>query len=111
VNDEKGVAEPGLLLNISGDLDISTVPDLRRRLDRAIASGARGIVVDLSEVTFVDSLSLAMLVAAKHRLGPEGRLAVVADNPFVILMLQASGADRVLDTFGDRSTAREFALV
>lgn len=110
MHQEGTFGEPGLLLRFSGELDMVTAPGLRRRLERAIAGGARGIVVDLRDVTFVDSLSLASLVAAKHRLAPRGRLAVVADDEFVGLMTRAAGLAGVLDLFADQDAARDFAF-
>lgn len=101
---------PGLLLRFSGELDMVTAPGLRRRLEQAIAGGAQGIVVDLTDVTFVDSLSLASLVATKHRLAPAGRLAVVSGEGFLDLMLRATGLGGVLDLFADEDDARDFAF-
>lgn len=108
--EERSDGGPGLLLRFSGELDMVTAPGLRRRLEQAITGGAGGIVIDLTDVTFVDSLSLASLVAAKHRLAPDGRLAVVAGEGFVDLMLRAAGLGGVLDLFGDEDDARDFAF-
>lgn len=107
----ESLARPGVLLRFHGELDVAGARVLRARLERAISGGARGVVVDLIDVTFIDSLSLAALAAAKHRLGPTGRLAIVAENEFVLLMLAATGLDGVLDTFAEREAAREFARV
>ena len=71
--------------------------------------GAEGIVVDLTHVTLIDSIALAVLVAARARLAPAGRLAVVVRTPFVRLVLEATGLDDVLDVFADRAAARAFA--
>jgi anti-sigma B factor antagonist len=101
---------PGLVLNVAGELDLATAPRLRERLKRALDAGADGIVVDLTGVTFIDSVSLATLVAARTQLQPDGRLAIVATTPFVLLVLQASGLDRVFDVFGGRREAEAFAF-
>lgn len=98
------------MLRFSGELDLATAPGLRRRLEQAITGGAPGIVVDLTEVTFIDSLSLASLVAAKHRLAPARRLAIVASDGFVGLILRAAGLDSVLDVFDDHDAACAFAF-
>lgn len=108
--EERTDGGPGLLLRFSGELDMVTAPGLRHRLEQAISGGSLGIVVDLTDVTFVDSLSLASLVAAKHRLAPAGRLAVVAEEGFVDLMLRAAGLGGVLDLFDDEDDARDFAF-
>jgi anti-sigma B factor antagonist len=100
----------GLLLVAEGELDIDAVGELRRRLERATSSGLRRILLDLAEVTFIDSLSLATIVAANRRLGHDGRLAVVADHPYVLLILEACGLDSVVEVFRTRGEAETYLL-
>ena len=101
---------PGLILHVAGELDVATAPRFRARLDRALDAGVREIVIDLSRVTFVDSIALAAVMAARQRLMPDGRLALVACTPFVRLILEASGLDGVLDVFPDCASAKAFAF-
>jgi anti-sigma B factor antagonist len=100
----------GLLLVARGELDIDAVDELRRHLERATSSGAQRILLDLSEVTFVDSLSLAAIVAANRRLGHAGRLALVADHAYVLLILEACGLDSVVEVFRTRDEAETYLL-
>jgi anti-sigma B factor antagonist len=100
----------GLLLVAEGELDIDAVGELRRRLERATSSGLRRILLDLAEVTFIDSLSLATIVAANRRLGHDGRLAVVADHAYVLLILEACGLDSVVEVFRTRGEAETYLL-
>jgi anti-sigma B factor antagonist len=97
----------GKLAIVSGELDMSAAPALREWLNEAVGESAVRVVLDFSEVTFVDSLSLATVVAAKRRLGPGARLAVVADNPYVLLILEAGGLDSVFEVFATREEAVE----
>ena len=97
----------GRLAVLAGELDMDAAPMLREWLSDAIEEGVNRLVLDLSDVTFVDSLSLATVVAAKRRLGPDGRLAVVADNPYVLLILEAGGLDSVFEVFQSREAAVE----
>jgi anti-sigma B factor antagonist len=100
----------GLLLVARGELDIDVVGELRRHLERATSSGAQRILLDLSEVTFIDSLSLAAIVAANRRLGHAGRLALVADHAYVLLILEACGLDSVVEVFRTRDEAETYLL-
>jgi anti-sigma B factor antagonist len=84
------------------------VPELRERLAEATDSGAKRIVVDLAEVSFIDSLSLSALVAAHKKLGDDGRIAIVAVHEYVRLILQATGLEQVLDVFETRDDAVAF---
>jgi anti-sigma B factor antagonist len=100
----------GLLLVARGELDISAVSELRGNLERATSSGAWRILLDLAEVTFIDSLSLAAIVAANRRLGHAGRLALVADHAYVLLILEACGLDSVVEVFRTRDEAETYLL-
>jgi anti-sigma B factor antagonist len=108
--EEGSPGAPGLVLRVAGELDVATAPRFRARLDRALDAGAREIVIDLTRVTFIDSIALAVVMAARQRLMPDGRLAIVANTPFVVLILEASGLDGVLDVFPDCGSAKAFAF-
>src|SRR3954466_16341429 len=54
------------LLVLTGELDMAAGPAVRARVDEA--AGARGLVIDLAEVTFVDSSMLQELLRAAAEL-------------------------------------------
>jgi anti-sigma B factor antagonist len=99
---------PGALIVARGELDVQSVSELRNQLNKAIDAGNTRVVVDLAEVSFIDSLSLSALVAARRKLGDDGRLAVVAVHEYVRLILQATGLEQVLDVFDTREDAVAF---
>jgi anti-sigma B factor antagonist len=101
---------PGALIVATGELDVQSVPELRACLAEAHDAGHTRIVVDLAEVSFIDSLSLSALVAARQKLPEGGRLAVVAAHEYVLLILQATGLEQVLDVFATRAEAEAFVL-
>ena len=51
------------VVNVRGELDLSTSAELRAALDAGLGEGAPRIAVDLSEVSFMDSSSLGVLVS------------------------------------------------
>jgi anti-anti-sigma factor len=106
------VVEPapweGTLLVARGELDIASVMALREKLEGA--SGSARVLLDFAEVTFIDSLSLAAIVAAKRRLDEHGRLAVVADHPYVLLIFEAGGLDSVVEVFRTRVEAEAYLI-
>jgi anti-anti-sigma factor len=56
------------LVRLSGEFDLTSVPEVATALDEAIADPqSRTLAVDLSEVTFLDSTMLQTLVAARDR--------------------------------------------
>jgi anti-sigma B factor antagonist len=103
-------AWPGALVIASGELDVNVVPELRARLTEALETGGGRVVVDLSEVTFIDSLSLSAIIGARRKLEPPGRLAVVAVHDYIRLILEATGLEQILDVFATREAAEEFVV-
>lgn len=102
---EEALDDDGVILGVGGELDVATAPRLRQRLREIHDRGIRKIVLDLSEVTFIDSLSLAAVVAVRTRLGPDGRMAIVASHRYVLLIFEAGGLEEVLDLFPSRDEA------
>jgi anti-anti-sigma factor len=71
----------GVVLAVSGEIDIATAPTVERELRQAEASHDF-VVIDLSEVSFMDSTGLHLIVAANRRLSERGgRLFVVEGSP------------------------------
>jgi anti-sigma B factor antagonist len=93
-----------------GELDIATVPGLRTSLSDAAERGARRLVVDLTKVTFIDSMGIGAILNMKKRLGPDSRLAVVlAPNSYVRVIFDVVGADSVVEVFETREEAAAHA--
>ena len=107
---EETFAPSGLVLTVSGELDIATAPVLRDRLAGAIEAGKHGLVIDLSALTFLDSVALATIVHAKQRLPADGKMALAIDpSSYVMLVLESSGLPKVLDLVETRAQAIELA--
>ena len=64
---ETGRCEGRYVVAAAGDVDASTSKRLEEALKTAEASDARRIVLDLSEVTFLDSTGLDLLLRAQAR--------------------------------------------
>jgi anti-anti-sigma factor len=58
---------------LDGELDIATAPEAEQRLREAGASPSPVILVDLRELTFIDSTGLRILIAADSRAREDGR--------------------------------------
>jgi len=91
-------ADGSSLLTIAGELDIATVPVVRERLTALTDGGARRLVVDLRDVSFMDSTGLAAFIHAKMRLGDEGAMTLVLEpDSYARLIFEVAGLDGVLD--------------
>ena len=84
------------VLTISGEHDLSTAPNLRRRLDSLLNEGTP-TVIDLSPATFIDSSILGVILDGRRRAADAGiGFAVVHANG-------ADAVDRVLEVTGLRT--------
>lgn len=106
--DEEPAPWVGLSVIARGELDVAAAGELRERLGAAPVGGR--ILLDLSAATFLDSTCLAAIVAAKRRMGPSGRVALVTTVPYVLLVLEAAGMDSVLGIFATRDDAESHLL-
>jgi anti-anti-sigma factor len=83
---------------LSGELDMGTAPILEEYIGRVEADGVAAIVIDLRELTFMDTTGLRAFLAARSRAEENGRklLLVGAKEP-VRRIFEITGQDHVLD--------------
>jgi len=83
--------DDGVEIAVGGELDILTTPQLRAALERA-AGQRRHVVLDLAEVTFIDSTALHALLNAERALAAGGRqLRLENPSPIVTRALTLAG--------------------
>ena len=86
-----------VVMAVSGDVDLYVAGDLKDRLSEAADDGASVLVLDFSQVTFVDSMGLGVLVGGMKRLrGQGGELHLVASRPELQRILEITGMDRII---------------
>ena len=82
----------------AGEIDLTNAENLRDALLSALNAGARGLVVDMSATTFIDSAGVTALVRASRRAAATEatvRLAVTA--PGVLRVLNLVGIDQLIE--------------
>ena len=85
------------LVSVSGELDLHTAGCLQARIEEADTVGAGTVLVDLSEISFIDSSALEVLVRESKRLESRGHsLVLVTNDPRTRRILEVTGLDRVL---------------
>jgi anti-sigma B factor antagonist len=85
------------ILHLRGRLDLVTAPQVKDLLAKTVAEGHPRLVVDLAEVSFIDSSGLGALISglkAARVAGGDLRLACVGEQGRVVLGLTT--LDRVL---------------
>ena len=98
------------VLEVAGELDLSSAPALCARLEQALGDSPAGVVVDLSALEFCDSTGLRALAGAAEEARIRlARLVIVAPSrPAAARAFELSGAAEFLPLVDDLSTALEF---
>ena len=92
------------LLELSGELDIAATSVVRSHVDEA--AGRRGVVLDLSGATFVDSSMLKELLRANSELTRYGtRLVLAGSTPAVRRVLELTRTTGLFTLADDRESA------
>ena len=91
--------EGGLIvIRANGEVDLASVALLNSELKRAEASDADRIVLDLSELEFIDSTGLRALVEAQKRSRSIiDRLTIKGANRHVLQMIELTGLHELID--------------
>ena len=63
---------------VEGEVDVSNADELRNAVDAALVLDAPEVTVDLSQVPYIDSTGIGVLVGAAHRAADAGKKLVVA---------------------------------
>ena len=99
---EAGVA----VVKPDGEMDIDSAGVLRRALLGVIEDGARIVTVDLETTTFVDSMTLGVLLGAVRKLQEQGgELRVACADPNIKRIFELTLLDRVFAIYPSREAA------
>ena len=84
-----------IVLSLTGELDMATAPELHQAVERAQDQGP--IVVDLRDLTFIDSTGIRALIQV-YWAGQDGRSTVsfIRAQPHVQRVLQMAGVEGLL---------------
>ena len=83
-------------IRLLGELDMSTAPQLRDELARLTSDGAQVVTLDLSDLAFIDSTGLSVLITGLKRLRQQGGdLALRSPTPGTRKVLEITGLTEV----------------
>lgn len=96
-----------LVIAAEGELDIATAPPMRDRVIGEIGDEPRRVVLDLREVTFIDSTALKALIdVQRHVDAQSGYLALAAGDGPVKRLIEMAVLQRRLPVFEDVDAAK-----
>jgi len=94
------------VIALSGEVDLYTAPEFKKQLIDAVTDGARHVIVDLSETTFIDSTTLGVLVGGVRRLREkDGDLSLVCSDRNVTKIFEITGLNQVFSIAPSRDEA------
>jgi anti-sigma B factor antagonist len=91
---------------VTGDLDADTARAVRARLAQAERHARSDVILDLTGVTFVDSVGLTSVVNGAKSMGDIGQLRVISPPERVAKMFTEAGMGEVFELTTDRRGVR-----
>jgi anti-sigma B factor antagonist len=89
-----------------GEIDLFTAPELKQVLTDVIEGGQHRLVIDLTDVSFLDSTALGVLIGAVKRLRSRGgALAIVNTDPSIAKTFEITGLDQIFTILPSREDA------
>lgn len=101
-----GYFEPDVTVFLAGELDIYSAPTVASALDKEIKGGARDLLVDLSDVHYVDMGGLGALIRALKQIQAYGGSILLAGaDAGITRILNVTGLVRIFRIYDrDRAT-------
>ena len=96
------------VVELSGRLTINDQPGmLKEAVAKAVANGARHVLLDLHGVRYIDSTRLGEIIASHITVSRQGgRLKLVAIPDRILELLQIAGLDGVFERYDTADAAR-----
>ena len=87
---------------VSGEVDVYSAPELKQSLTGLLHAGAKSVVVDLTEVAFLDSTGLGALVEVRAAASESGgALPIVCSQERILKLFTITGLDGVFSIYSN----------
>ncbi|MFB1298860.1 STAS domain-containing protein [Mycobacterium sp. pW049] len=94
-----------VIVSAVGAVDMLTAPKLQEAIDAVVERKPAGLIVDLTDVDFLGSAGMQVLVLTQKRVDGQSRFAVVADGPATSRPLKVTGLTDYVDLFSTLDAA------
>lgn len=96
------------VIDLIGEIDVYTAPDLRDNLGETVDSGAPNLVINLESVRYIDSSGLSVLLETHKRTrARDGNMSVICNHTQILKLFSLTGLNKVLQVFGTEAEAVE----
>jgi anti-sigma B factor antagonist len=93
------------VIAVAGELDLASAPRLKHSLMKSARDDSKSLIVDLSELTFIDSTAIRILVEARALRPVDDQLVVVCSHPRVLTIFKIAGLEATLQVAPSLSEA------
>lgn len=94
-----------------GMLDSMRVGQFRNEINDIVSSGSKSVLIDLKDVTFIDSSGLgALVIALKAVRSAGGKLYVCSANEQVRMLFELTSMDQVFEIFDNQEAFNQAVL-
>jgi anti-sigma B factor antagonist len=101
-------SDEGCVLTLSGEVDLYTAPNLKQAIVDSVDDGCTSLVIDLEQVSFIDSSGLGVLISGLRRVKEHGgTLRLVCTKDGILKIFRITGLDKVFPVFATADEARE----
>jgi anti-sigma B factor antagonist len=108
VREARPIGQHAYLISLAGDFDLHSGPEFERRVLEALGRSATDLLIDLTEVSFIDSTTIGILMRTRKRLAPlGGRVLVVTADRNILRLFEITALDRMFEIYSRRTDALE----
>lgn len=88
------------ILDVAGEIDVYTAPQFKEAVNEVIAGGQKHLIIDMGDVTYMDSSGFGTLLSATRRLRPQGgTINLVKCNTAIDRILRITRLNTVFATY------------
>lgn len=102
------IAESVPVLRLSGELDLSNVPEVRRAIRTLIEESSVNFIINLSQLEFIDSSGLGVLVGGLARVREkQGEIKLACSNSRILRVFEMTRLTQLFEIFETEDAAAE----
>lgn len=94
------------VLDVAGEIDVYTAPQFKDAVNSIINSGEKHLIINMADVTYMDSSGFGTLLSAVKRIRPQGgTVNLVKCNSAIDRILRITRLNTVFATYDNVSDA------
>ncbi len=103
---ERGDVQGVPVLRLSGELDLSSVPEVRRAIRAYIDENRVNLIINLTDLEFIDSSGLGVLVGGLARVREkQGEIKLVCANRRILRVFEMTRLTQLFEIYQDEAAA------